>query len=160
MHRKEWQVMRVLLVVFTLTLCAAFVGGEQPRDGKDAGEQEIRKLEQRQVELLLRGEVAEMEKQWTKDFTVNNPFNKLVKGREGPVRAGQLTYSKFEREVEVVLAKGDVAVAMGGETVVPSDKSPDAGRTIRRRFTNSWVKEDCRWLLMARHASVVPPDRK
>jgi hypothetical protein len=45
----------------------------------DPVEQEIRKLEQRQVELLLRGEVAEMEKQWAKDYMVNNPFNKLVK---------------------------------------------------------------------------------
>ena len=144
-----------------LTLAfAAVAGGGQSQDGKNAVEQEIRKLEQRQVDLLLRGEVAEMEKQWAKDFTVNNPFNKLVKGREGPIRGGQLTYSKFEREIEVVLVKGDVAVAMGGETVIPSDKSADAGKTIRRRFTNVWVKEEGRWLLMARHASVILPERK
>lgn len=152
--------MRLLLVVFTFTMCAGFVVGEQPRDGKDPVEQEIRKLEQRQVDLLLRGEVAEMEKQWAKDYMVNNPFNKLVKAREGPIRAKQLTYSKFERNIEVVLVKGDVAVAMGGETVVPSGQSADAGKTIRRRFTDVWVKEDGRWLLMARHASVIPPEGK
>lgn len=152
--------MRWLLVAFTFTSCAAFVGGGQPRDDKAAIEQEIHKLEQRQVDLLLKGEVAEMEKQWSKDYMVNNPFNKLVKAREGPIRAGQLTYSKFEREVEVVLVKGDVAVALGGEVVVPSDKSADAGKTIHRRFTNVWVKEEGRWKLLARHASVVPPERK
>lgn len=152
--------MRWLLVVFTLAWCATGVGDEQPRDGKDAVEQEIRKLEQRQVDLVLRGDVAELEKQWAKDYMVNNPFNKLVKAREGPIRRGQLTCSKFEREVEVVLVKGDVAVAMGGEVVVPSGQSPDAGKTIRRRFTNVWIKEDGRWRLMARHASVIPADRK
>lgn len=152
--------MRLLLVAFTITLCPAFIVGAQPQDGKDAVEKEIRKLEQRQVGLLLKGDVAEMEKQWAKDYMVNNPFNKLVKAREGPIRARQLTYSKFERDIEVVLVKGDVAVAMGGETVVPSGQSADAGKTIRRRFTDVWVKEEGRWLLMARHASVIPAESK
>lgn len=152
--------MRLLLVVFAFTMCAAIIGGEPPGDGKDAVEKEIRKLEQRQVELLLHGEVAEMEKQWSKDYMVNNPFNKLVKAREGPIRNRQLTYSKFEREVEAVLVKGEVAVALGGEVVVPSGQSTDAGKTIRRRFTNVWVKEEGRWLLLARHASVIPEERK
>jgi hypothetical protein len=44
---------------------------------------------------------------------------------------------------------------MGAEKVVPSGQSPDAGNTIHRRFTNVWMNEKGRWLLVARQASVI-----
>lgn len=121
-------------------------------------EEEIRALEQAQVEALLRNDVVAMEQRWAEDYTVNNPFNRIVKARQGPIRAGALTYSSFVREVETVLVRGDTAIAMGRETIVPSGASPDAGKTIHRRFTNVWMKEG-EWLLVARHASVICADQ-
>jgi ketosteroid isomerase-like protein len=151
--------MKPSLLVLAVTICAAITAAAQTQDANYAVEQEIRKLEQGQVDLLLRGDVAEMEKQWAEDFTVNNPFHKVVKGRQGPVRTGQLTYSSFVRDVETVLLKGGLAIVMGAETVVPSGKSPDAGKTIRRRFTDVWMKTGGKWLLTARHASVICPNQ-
>jgi hypothetical protein len=44
---------------------------------------------------------------------------------------------------------------MGKETVVPKGKSPEAGKTIYRRYANTWMKRDGQWRLVARHASVI-----
>jgi hypothetical protein len=118
-------------------------------------EQEIRNLEQEQVDALLRNDVDFMEKQWSKDYTVNNPLNKVGKASEGPIRAGTRTYSSFIRDIEAILIYGETVIVMGGETVVPNDKSPETGTTIHRRFTNIWLKENGNWLLVGRQASVI-----
>ena len=126
-----------------------------PQSARSPVAQQIRALEQTQADLLVRNDVAGMQKNWSKDYLVNNPFNEVVEASAGPVRRGQLTYSSFVRNVERVLVHGNIAVAMGSETVVPSGQSANAGTTIRRRFTDVWINEDGHWLLLARHASVI-----
>ena len=102
---------------------------------------------------MLRGDLAAMDRLWTKDFKVNNPFNEVDKADR--IRTGAVTYSSFVREAESVLVHGDTGLVMGRETVVPRGDSPDAGQTINRRYTNIWMKWDGRWRLVARHASVI-----
>ena len=118
-------------------------------------EQEIRKLEQGQVDALLRNDVDEMQTHWSKDYTVNNPRNTVGKASEGPIRAGTRTYSSFLREIESIIIHGETVIVMGSETVVPNDNSPESGKTIHRRFTNIWMNENGNWLLVARQASVI-----
>jgi len=118
-------------------------------------EQEIRKLEQGQVDALLRNDVDEMQTHWSKDYTVNNPRNTVGKASEGPIRAGTRTYSSFLREIESIIIHGETVIVMGSETVVPNDNSPETGKTIHRRFTNIWMNENGNWLLVARQASVI-----
>ena len=122
---------------------------------KDSIEQKIRKLEQGQVDALLRNDVDEMQTHWAKDYTVNNPGNHVVKAKDGPIRAGTRTYSSFIREIESIIIHGETVIVMGGETVVPNDKTPESGKTIHRRFTNIWMNENGTWLLVARQASVI-----
>ena len=118
-------------------------------------EQKIRKLEQGQVDALLRNDVDEMQTHWAKDYTVNNPRNTVGKASEGPIRAGTRTYSSFLREIESIIIHGETVIVMGSETVVPNDNSPESGKTIHRRFTNIWMNENGNWLLVARQASVI-----
>jgi Domain of unknown function (DUF4440) len=118
-------------------------------------EQKIRKLEQGQVDALLRNDVDEMQTHWAKDYTVNNPRNTVGKASEGPIRAGTRTYSSFIRKIEAILIHGETVIVMGNETVVPNDKSPETGTTIHRRFTNIWMNASGNWLLVARQASVI-----
>lgn len=124
----------------------------------DALEQKIRKLEQAQVDALLRDDVTAMKRNWAEDYVVNNPFNEAVDASKGPIQAGTLRYSSFTREVERVLIRGEVVIVMGRERVVPKGASPDAGKTINRRFTNIWMKRKGKWLLTARHANVICPN--
>lgn len=124
----------------------------------NALEQEIRTLEQAQVDALLRNDIAAMKRNWATDYVVNNPLNEVVEASKGRIASGTRTYSSFIREVERVLIHGNTVIVMGQEIVVPSGTAPDAGKTIIRRFTNIWMKRDGKWLLTARQATVICPD--
>jgi hypothetical protein len=150
--------MRLILLAVALALTAPGLVLAQGAKLDDALEQKIRKLEQAQVDALLRGDTAAMKRNWAEDYVVNNPFNEAVDAAKGPIQARTLPYSSFVREVERVLIRGNTVIVMGRETVVPKGTSPDAGKTIKRRFTNIWMKRGGRWLLTARHASVVCQD--
>jgi hypothetical protein len=116
-------------------------------------EQEIRKLDVAHADAVLRGDLASMDTMWTEDFIVNNPFNEIDKADR--IRSGVVSYSSFLREIEAVRIYENTAIVMGKETVVPKGKSPDAGKTIHRRYTNIWMMREGKWRLVARHASVI-----
>ena len=124
----------------------------------NALEQEIRALEQVQVDALLRNDIAAIKRNWATDYVVNNPLNEVVEASKGRIASGTRTYSSFIREVERVLIHGNTVIVMGQEIVVPSGTAPDAGKTIIRRFTNIWMKRDGKWLMTARQATVICPD--
>jgi ketosteroid isomerase-like protein len=99
-----------------------------------------------------------LNKIWAEDFTVNNPSNEIFKGGAevvNQVRAGNIKHSSFIREIETILLHGNTVIVMGLETVKPIGNAPGAGQTLRRRFTNIWMKKKDRWLLTARHANVI-----
>lgn len=147
--------MKTVLAVFLLHFGLAHASFGQQSTSSQKVEQEIRRLEQQQVEHLLQGNVEGLEQQGAPEYVVTNPFNQAVKASQGPVRQAALTYSAFTRDVEKVLQHGHTVIVMGAETVVPSGTSADAGQMIRRRFKNGWMNTTGKWLLVARHASVV-----
>lgn len=116
-------------------------------------EQEIRRLDVAHADAVLRGDLAAMDTIWTKDFIVNNPFNEIDQADR--IRSGVVSYSSFLREIEAIRIYENTAIVMGKETVVPKGKSPDAGKTIHRRYTNIWIMREGKWRLVARHASVI-----
>jgi hypothetical protein len=102
--------------------------------------------------------VAGLEKLWAEDFTVNNPQNQISRGRKevlDRVRSGLLGYSSFVREIESVGLYGDTVVVMGLEKVTATGNNPRAGQTLRRRYTNVWMKRKGAWVLAVRHANVI-----
>ena len=136
-------------------LLMANVGKAQQATTRGAIEKQIRTLEQGQVDYALRNDYEAMEQQWSPDYTVNNPFNQIVQAKQGPMRKGELTYSTFARDIETILIHGATVIVMGGETVVPTGTTANAGKTIRRRFTNVWMNTTGNWLLVARHANAI-----
>ena len=148
-----------LLILATVVICIATssVSGQKSKHN-DALEQSIRKLELAESDAVVRSDVGALEKLWAEDFTVNNPNNQISRGRKeviDRVRSGLLNYSSFVREIESVGFYGDTVIVMGLETIVPSGSSANAGKTIRRRYTNIWMKRKGQWGLIARHASVI-----
>jgi hypothetical protein len=129
----------------------------QTRSQTDEIETEIRKLEAEQVEYVINGKGTELKKNWHPKHTVNNPFNVVQEAATGPMQAGTLTYSKFERNIEKIILHDSVVVVMGNELVVAKTApkgSPQAiNQPIKRRFTNIWMRKDGSWLMIARHAN-------
>jgi len=145
----------ILLAMVVAFVVTGSVSAQSTRQ-KAAIETEIRRLELAHADAVLRGDLAAMDKIWTTDFKVNNPFNEIDNAKR--IRSGAVTYSSFVREPESVRIHKNTVIVMGRETVVPKGNSPDAGKTINRRYTNIWMKRNGEWRLIARHASVICPN--
>jgi ketosteroid isomerase-like protein len=90
------------------------------------------------------------------DLVVNAPGNRIAR-RDGVIqffKADQIRYRSVDSMIEFVEARGDSVVLMGEETVTPISTTRDAGKTVRRRFTDVYRKaEDGRWYLTIRQAT-------
>jgi len=142
-----------------LILCPTFVLAQNSKKPKDTLEQQIRRLDLAEAEAVLLKDFGAIDKLTAEDFTVNNPRGEISKGRETVkelIRSGVINYASFVREIEEVMIYGKTVIVMGRETLVPNENSPQAGQTVRRRYTNIWMKRNGKWLLTARHASVSP----
>ena len=147
------------LLLATIIICAV-TGSALGQSAKHNGalEQTIRRLELEERDAVSRSDAAALEKLWADDFTVNNPQSQISRGRKevlDRVRSGLIKYSSFVREIESVGLYGDTVIVMGLEVVTPSGDTPRAGQTLRRRYTNIWMKRKGHWLLTARHANVI-----
>jgi ketosteroid isomerase-like protein len=142
-----------ILFTFCLIISSIIVVSAQSEIGKNDIEIEVRKLDSLHAAAVLSGDLKEMDKYWTEDFMVTNPFNEIDKADR--IRNGTVTYSSFQRICEAVKIYENVAILMGKEIVVPKGKSPDSGKTINRRYTNIWMNLKGHWKLVARHASVI-----
>jgi ketosteroid isomerase-like protein len=145
--------MRIRIALFILF--AALSPSVIAAQSSSNDERTIKELEEKQVALLLKGDLDRMAEAWLPEFTVNNPFGDIVNGHDGPVRKRQLTYSVFTRNIEKMIFRGEIAVVMGRESIIPSGSSENAGKRIDRRFTNIWAKADGKWRMLARHANVM-----
>lgn len=149
--------LRFYLVAF-LILCPTFVLAQDSKKSKDTLEQKIRKLDLAEAEAILQKDFGALDKLCAKDFTVNSPRGEIIKGTEAVkelIRSGVINYASFVREIEAVLIHGKTVITMGRETIVPNENSPQAAQTVRRRYTNIWMERNGKWLLTARHASVI-----
>ena len=145
-----------MLLVVCLGLAAAPDGARQ--DGRGKAEEEIRQLSAAEVEAFLKRDTAAMGRLWSDDFVVTNPLNQFVTKKQvlGMVESGFLIIKSFDRQLDYVKVYGDTAIVAGRETVVWGGKMPNAGRAEHLRITAVWMRQQGRWLQVARHANVVP----
>jgi hypothetical protein len=120
-------------------------------------EEEIRKLEETECKAVLNQDTITLKKIWPANFMVNySPLNQVfIGGQIDMVKSGIIKYSSFTREIEQILVNGDVVITMGSEVAIPTYDHTRAGQTIKRRFTNIWMKQNGSWMLIARHANEI-----
>jgi uncharacterized protein (TIGR02246 family) len=120
-------------------------------------EKEIASIEQQEAQALLRADTAALERLWAHDLLVTTSRNRVHTGAEvlGFIKSGQMKLSKLDRRVDRVAVHGQVAIAMGEETIVPAGGN-NAGKTLNRRYTDVYVQKDGQWRLIARQATLIP----
>jgi ketosteroid isomerase-like protein len=145
----------ILAVPLVLSACGLLSAQDRGVEG------EIKRLEQAEVKAVLAKDTVTLARLWDKDYVVNNPENKIVLANADPVDRPVLKRPRtsFTRDVEHIAVTGDIAISMGSETVVPAGDLPDAGKTVKRRYTNIWMKKDGGWRLVARHANAICAER-
>lgn len=147
-----------ILLSCALICVFAFAGFGQTSKSNEKLEREIRRLDLAHAAAILRRDVEALKNLIAEDAVTNHPTNKIVKEREGifeMIRTGVINYSSLAREPETFLFYKDMVVVMGNETLTLAGSGNEAGKSIRRRYTNVWMKTKGKWLLTIRHAHVV-----
>jgi len=120
-------------------------------------EKAIRQLEENRVAAFLKKDTAALLKMWAPDYFVNRPAG-IVSTRDKIlelVLTDTISFSSFKSEVEYISIRSNFVISMGNETITPSGNNPNAGKTLKRRFTHIWSKDDGNWRLLARHANFI-----
>lgn len=136
-------------------LIPAVASAQGSKNSSNKIEEEIRRLDLAEAEAILKKDFAALDKLASADFTTNSPRNEIVRGKEELkelMRRGVINYASFEREIEAVLIYEKTVVTMGRETIVTNESAP---QTVRRRYTNVWMKRNGKWFLTARHANII-----
>lgn len=153
---------RGLLVAALAFAGAASAYAQEARDdapwADDANVQEVLAQRKRGIEAMLNGTVSADTERYSSTFVANTPGNAVVPGEDilKLFAAGTIAYRHVEQTIEYAGSHGpDIVVLMGEEIVVPGDGAPNAGKRIRRRFTDVFRREDGEWRHDLRHANVV-----
>ena len=123
--------------------------------------EEMRKLDMAHAAAIFKGDAEALDSLMDDDITVNHPTNRIVKEKKellDLIRQGVIRYTSFERYPETFLFFKDMVIIMGSEIVVPAQGAPNAGKSLKRRYTNIWMNRDGKWRLTVRHANNVCPD--
>jgi len=120
-------------------------------------EEELRRLNAKEVDGLLRSDLRILKSLWSDDFVVTNPFNKFVNKPQvvDIVENGTLAFKSYDRQIEYIHFYANTAIVAGSEIVVWAGKLPIAGQTSHLRFTGIWMRLAGRWQEVARHANIV-----
>lgn len=93
------------------------------------------------------------------DLVVNNPQDTVSRPGMTAQRggAGKISYTAYDRTIDYAGRRGELIMLMGEERCVPKAPNPMAGQVVRRRFTDLWKRQNGRWLLTARQATIIAP---
>lgn len=91
------------------------------------------------------------------DLIVNTPADRVARKQAvlGFLKAGRINYEEAETKVEALDLRENQLVIMGEEVVKPKPGTDNAGKTVKRRFTDVWRKDsDGKWRLTIRQATI------
>jgi ketosteroid isomerase-like protein len=128
----------------------------QPRSADDQAT--IRALEHESSRAVMARDYATLERIWSERFVVNAPNNRIYPNRAAVFDVFRQStadlYSSYEKNIECIAFDADLALVMGVETVTPVG----ATKPAQRRYTNIWRFASGAWRLVARQATMLPPD--
>lgn len=134
-----------------------FASDEVAAAGRNAVVAEALAARGRLDEAFAAQDIEAVSALFAKDLVVNSPANRVAR-LEAVLgfRAGRMNYESAEETSEAIDARGDQVVMMGEEVITPRDTAANAGKTVRRRFTDVWRREpDGRWRLTIRQATII-----
>ncbi len=144
-------------IVMLLTLTLFYVLITFNSSAQQTDEATIRRLENAEREAILKRDTTMLSELMSTQIIVQNPENAIVgfKNIMSRVKEGKINYSRFERRIENIAFVGDIAIVMGLEILIPQGVTQNAEKTVKRRFTNIWIKEKDIWKLTSRQATII-----
>ena len=156
------------LLLITLSWLVPLYGGgvaqsaaQNPQADQSANQdarivEEIKRLYRYRQDSMVRRDFDAFSRLYADDLLVTNPSNRVLNKAQvlELMRGDVVSYSSFDRQFDEVRVYGEMVVVVGSETAsyTPDAKSPYAGKTIQRRFTEMWMRRDGKWQVVVRHA--------
>lgn len=125
--------------------------------GQKNSETEIRQLEKMEGEAFAKKDTATLLTLFSPQLVVNTPLNRVATFGDVMqlIRIGKIEVSADEKFIEKITFVENIAIVMGYDIVKPEGAMANAGKTVRRRYTDIWMKDKNSWRLTARHATIV-----
>jgi hypothetical protein len=124
----------------------------------DPNVQAVLALRARSLDAMMKGNVNADNQRLSSTFVVLMPEGSVVRGADILKRfaAGTMRYDRIDQRIDYAGSHGpDMVVLMGEETVVAGGSGPNAGKPVRRRFTDVFRRENGEWRHDLRHANVI-----
>jgi small basic protein len=116
---------------------------------------EIKELEQREADAMLRADVSMLGTLWSDELLVNSTAN-LIADKEillGVIANGRLRLRLYSRLTIRAVTAGDSVITTGNERS-QLDGTAD-GMILLCSYMNSWIKRDLSWQLLGRHVGLI-----
>lgn len=146
-----------------LTFCSVSLGQTVQRPAQaDKDEQALRRLEDEWLSSLLRGDKVTFDRIVADDFTGTDESatvrqkaqeRELIQAPPSSIKA-----SLTNEDVQVRIY-GDTAI-VNGRIVYKAQPGGQAEISFQSRYTDTFLKRQGRWQVVARHYSRLPPERK
>lgn len=140
---------RSLFVCFLLFSISAFA--QQNMDAK------IRQLEKMEGEAFAKKDTTTLLTLFSPQLVVNTPLNRVATFEDVMhlIRIGKIDVGADEKVIEKITFVENVAIVMGYDIVKPQGAMANAGKTVKRRYTDIWMKDKNNWRLTARQATII-----
>ena len=124
---------------------------------QNATEKKIRKLDNDQKEAYFRRDTLTLLKLLSPNVIVNGFSDKFETLEDLLIRIRKVgnDMEYYERIIEKIIFADNIAIVMGNETIKPSGIAINAGKTVKRRFTNIWMPNKKSWQLIARQSTII-----
>ena len=123
---------------------------------QNVAENKIRELDNEQKEAYFRRDTATLLKLFSPHVIINGFSNKFETLQDvlSRIRQEGNNMDYYDRIIEKVIFAHNTAIVMGNETIRPSGIAVNAGKTVKRRFTNIWIPNKKSWQLVARQSTI------
>ena len=124
---------------------------------QSVAENKIRKLDNEQKEAYFRRDTATLLRLFSPHVIINGFANKFETLQDvlSRIRQEGNNIDYYDRVIEKVIFAHNTAIVMGNETIRPSGIAVNAGKTVKRRFTNIWIPNKKSWQLVARQSTII-----
>jgi ketosteroid isomerase-like protein len=122
-----------------------------------AAEKEIQQLEMEQKEAYFKKDTTTLFRLFSPGVIVHGPSNKIETLHDllVRIRKGGSDRELYDRVIEKITFADNIAIVMGNETIKPTGIAAHAGKTVKRRYTNIWMKNNKSWQLVARQSTII-----
>ena len=143
--------MKLQRLLITISLAALTI----TTYGQSSKAEELRKMEQLQVQGVLDQDSTILQRIMANDLVITAANNNVI-GMQTAMKAlrqGYIHYSSYQQEIDTIRVFENIGIVMGLEIMKPVGLTGNAGKTVKRRFTDVWMYKNQKWEMIARQAT-------